>query len=159
MKLLRAVEPEDLDLMYIIENDITLWRHGSATAPYSRYSLHQYLSTTQNDIYKDSQVRFAIDHCGFLDITDFNPQHRRASIGIILTPESQGQGLATRALHEAHSYSRTVGIHQLWAVVATDNTPARHLFERCGYQKIATLPQWLIVDGNYTDAHLYSLIL
>ena len=119
MKHLRAIEPEDLDLMYIIENDLRLWRHGNTTAPYSRYALHQYLNTTQNDIYKDSQVRFAIDHCGFLDITDFAPQHHRASIGIVLCPESQGQGLATQAINEAHIYARTVGIHQLWATVAT----------------------------------------
>lgn len=159
MKHLRAIEPEDLDLMYIIENDLRLWRHGNTTAPYSRYALHQYLNTTQNDIYKDSQVRFAIDHCGFLDITDFAPQHHRASIGIVLCPESQGQGLATQAINEAHIYARTIGIHQLWATVATDNTPALRLFERCGYQNIATLPQWLVIDDNYCDARLYSKIL
>ena len=28
--MLRAAEPEDLDLMYLIENDIALWAMGSS---------------------------------------------------------------------------------------------------------------------------------
>ncbi len=41
---LRAVEPEDLDLMYLIENDDLLWAYGSTTVPYSRYSLKQFIA-------------------------------------------------------------------------------------------------------------------
>ena len=37
--MLRAAEPEDLDLMYLIENDTALWNYGSANVPYSMYSL------------------------------------------------------------------------------------------------------------------------
>ena len=37
---LRAIEPEDLDVLYTIENDDKLWTVGSTNVPYSRYSLH-----------------------------------------------------------------------------------------------------------------------
>ena len=30
---LRALEPEDLDLLYRIENDVTLWNVGSSNVP------------------------------------------------------------------------------------------------------------------------------
>ena len=33
---LRAVEPEDLDLMYEMENDPSMWDISSFTVPYSR---------------------------------------------------------------------------------------------------------------------------
>ena len=36
---LRSPEPEDLELMYAMENDTTLWSAGNATLPYSRYSI------------------------------------------------------------------------------------------------------------------------
>ena len=36
MLKLRAPEPEDLELMYAMENDTTLWSAGNATLPYSR---------------------------------------------------------------------------------------------------------------------------
>ena len=33
---LRAIEPEDLDLLYRIENDVKLWNVGTTNVPYSR---------------------------------------------------------------------------------------------------------------------------
>ena len=36
---LRAIEPEDLDLLYRIENDRELWNVGTTNVPYSRYTL------------------------------------------------------------------------------------------------------------------------
>ena len=40
---LRAIEPEDLDLLYRIENDVRLWNVGTSNVPYSRYVLHDYV--------------------------------------------------------------------------------------------------------------------
>ena len=37
---LRAMEPEDLDILYRIENDMSLWDVGNTNVPYSRYALH-----------------------------------------------------------------------------------------------------------------------
>ena len=38
--LLRALEPEDLDMLYQIENNRQLWDVGTTNVPYSRYALH-----------------------------------------------------------------------------------------------------------------------
>ena len=35
---LRALEPEDLDVLYAIENDTTIWNVGNTNVPYSRDS-------------------------------------------------------------------------------------------------------------------------
>ena len=37
---LRALEPEDLDELYQIENDRRLWDVGLTNVPYSRFALH-----------------------------------------------------------------------------------------------------------------------
>ena len=55
--MLRAMEPEDLDVLYSIENDIELWSAGYTTVPYSRYILHDYIANATCDIYADRQVR------------------------------------------------------------------------------------------------------
>ena len=47
---LRAIEPEDLDLLYRIENDIKLWNIGATNVPYSRYTLHDYIANASGDI-------------------------------------------------------------------------------------------------------------
>ena len=54
---LRALEPEDLDLLYHIENDDELWGVGVTNVPYSRYLLHDFISSTTGDIYTDKQIR------------------------------------------------------------------------------------------------------
>ena len=44
--LLRAVEPEDLDLMYQIENDPESWDISNFTVPYSRYMFREYIKSS-----------------------------------------------------------------------------------------------------------------
>ena len=41
---LRAPEPEDLELMYRIENMPELWNISNTTVPYSRFLLKQYIA-------------------------------------------------------------------------------------------------------------------
>ena len=40
---LRALEPEDLDLIYRIENDESIWELSHTQTPYSRYLIKEYL--------------------------------------------------------------------------------------------------------------------
>jgi diamine N-acetyltransferase len=40
---LRALEPEDLELLYQWENDPTVWLLSGTMAPFSRYVLKRYL--------------------------------------------------------------------------------------------------------------------
>ena len=47
---LRALEPEDLDLLYSIENNRNNWSVSSTTAPYSRYALKQHIAMQPQDI-------------------------------------------------------------------------------------------------------------
>ena len=87
---LRAMEPEDLDLLYKIENDESLWSVSTTNVPYSRYVLHDYIANSKNDIFADSQVRLIIEtddrraNIGLLDLVNFDPRHQRAELGIIL---------------------------------------------------------------------------
>lgn len=165
MRYLRAIEPEDLDLMYVVENDPMVCRYSSTSVPVSRYALKEYIAGSQGDLFRDSQVRMTIvdaengNACGFLDITDLSPVNHRAQVGIVLLPDSQGRGIATEALREASEYSRRQGLHQLYAVCVEENQSACSLFLRAGYEKVAILPEWIFQDGEYTDAVLFRKIL
>ena len=75
---LRAMEPEDLDTLYKIENDKEMWNVSTTNVPYSKYVLHQYIANATNDIYTDKQVRMiAIDDrgetVGIVDLVNFSP--------------------------------------------------------------------------------------
>ena len=55
--ILRAMEPEDLDMMYAIENDHDTWSVTDVNTPYSRFVLHEFIANATGDIYTDKQVR------------------------------------------------------------------------------------------------------
>ena len=69
------MEPEDLDLLYQIENDKNLWGVGATNVPYSRYVLHDYVANSSGDIYTDKQVRLMVDcqqqTIGIVDLINF----------------------------------------------------------------------------------------
>ena len=101
---LRAVEPEDMDVMYEMENDPSMWDISNFTVPYSRYVLRQYIEGSQCDVFADKQLRLMImsksDHriLGTIDITDFVPLHSRGEVGIAVHKDYRRQGYASDAL-------------------------------------------------------------
>ena len=107
---LRAIEPEDLDLLYRIENDVRLWNVGTSNVPYSRYVLHDYVAHVTNDIYTDRQVRMMIENeegktVGIVDLVNFDPANRRAELGLIILNDFRRQGYAMATLEQIHDYA------------------------------------------------------
>ena len=57
---LRAPEMSDLDMLFLWENDSSLWHVENAVAPYSRKQLWEYIDTYVADIFATRQLRFII---------------------------------------------------------------------------------------------------
>jgi len=86
---LRALEPEDLEYLFALENDPDIWEISGTLTPYSRKVLRAYLETAHQDIYQAKQLRLAIagedeSAIGLIDLYDFDPRHLRAGIGIVI---------------------------------------------------------------------------
>jgi diamine N-acetyltransferase len=162
---LRAVEPEDLDLMYLIENDTELWPCGQASVPFSHYALKQYIAESCSDIFHDRQLRLVIEKAdgvsvGFVDLQNYSPLHHRAEVGIVVVPEQQRQGLAAEALRLLAGYVSThLGIHQLYALVPEDNAASIALFRHCGYKQSATLQDWLKGSEGWQSVVVFQLVV
>lgn len=163
---LRAVEPEDLDLMYRVENDTSLWEYGNANVPYSRYALRRYIEETTHDLYADGRLRLVIsvlsgESVGFIDLQNFDPRHGRAEVGIVLLPEWQRRGLGAEALSLLLSYAAGhLHLHQVYAVVSADNQAAMALFLRAKFKPSGTLSEWLCRGtSDYADACMLTLLL
>ena len=159
---LRAMEPEDLDLLYRIENDQQLWALGDTNVPYSRYTLHDYIANSTGDIYADRQVRLIIENgegqtVGLLDLMNFDPKHRRAEVGLVIELPERRQGYARQAMTLLHHYAKhTLHLHQVYAIISTDNTPAATLFRQQGYEQGLCLKQWIFDGHTYHDAILWQ---
>lgn len=162
---LRALEPEDLELLYRIENDTTLWDCSTTNVPYSRYVLHQYIASACNDIYADGEVRMIVENLdgnvvGVADLTNFSPRHQRAEVGVVILAQERRNGYAYATLCQLKSHARNVlHLHQLYACVGIHNKASYHLFEKAGFLPNAQLKDWLFVDGGYCDAVWMQCIL
>ena len=158
--ILRAIEPEDLDILYKVENDISLWGVGVTNVPYSRYMLHDYIASAVGDIYTDKQVRLMIENSerkivGIVDIIDFDPRHMRAELGIVILCEYRRQGYAAAAVHKAISYARQIlHLHQLYVFIDEENKISLDFFEKVGFECSATLKDWLFTGKKYKNAVL-----
>ena len=156
---LRAVEPEDLDIMYEMENDPEMWDVSSFTVPYSKYLLKQYIEGNQNDIYSDKQLRLMINRksdnqvLGTIDIADFVPLHSRAAVGIAIHSHFRHEGYAKDALMLLCDYVFDfLKIHQLYAHISIENQDSVALFNSCGFMRTGMLIDRLKTKNGYVDA-------
>ena len=162
---LRALEPEDLDLLYRIENDERLWAVGPTSVPYSRYALHDYVAHQTGDIYTERQVRLVIeidgkDVAGLVDVVNFDPKHLRAEVGMVVEQPYRGRGVGRAALFCLHDYAlSTLHLHQLYADIAVSNAASLALFEKAGYSPCGTFRQWLLVGDSFVSSTRMQLIL
>ena len=163
---LRAMEPEDLELIYRIENDPAFWRYGTTTVPYSRWTLRRYIESAANDLFADEQVRMVVQGkteqgvlttIGLADLVNFSPRHHRAEISLAILPEFQGMHTGEHIVRQLIAYARSLGLHQLYAIIAETNVPAWKLFKRLNFQPSALLKDWLYDEERYTDARVWQL--
>ena len=162
---LRALEPEDLDFIYEIENNEAVWEVSQTITPYSRFLIKQYLENSHQDIYEAKQLRLIIEDIkakktvGMIDLFDFNPQHKRAGIGILIHPDYQQNGFASEALHLLIKYCFThLQLHQLYANITADNKNSIHLFTKHNFNEIGVKKDWILSNNIYKDEILFQLI-
>ena len=162
---LRALEPSDVELMYLWENDPEVWRVGGTTSPLSLQRLAQFIEEQSYDLYATKQMRLIIEAediaVGTLDILDFDPLHLRFGIGILVyAPELRRKGYAHAAIEAIKTYARdTLALKQIWASVAADNEASIALFEGCGFELCGRRKAWLRRHDGYTDQLEYQCIL
>ena len=162
---LRAMEPEDLDALYRIENDRDVWDVGENNVPYSRYILHDYIANASADIYVDKQVRMVVENekgqlVGVADVVNFCPSHARAEVSIVICREHRKKGYARAAIRQIMEYAlRTLHLHQLYAVVREDNMPSLNLFSSLGFKSRMVLEDWLFDGKDYHNAVVMQFFL
>lgn len=161
---LRALEPEDLELMYGWENDMQIWRVSGTVAPFSRHVLSRLIEEQQFDIYATRQMRLVIEHdgqaVGAVDLFEFDPHNRRAGVGIIVDSQHRAQGLGYDALKALEQYARqTLHLHQLWCSVTIDNEASLKLFRKAGYVECGLRREWILTSDGALDEILMQKIL
>lgn len=162
---LRALETADLDLLFELENDVSVWEISGTIAPYSRDVLKLYLENAHRDIYDVKQLRLVIctqdnEAIGLIDLFDFDPKNRRAGVGILILDEgNRNRGIGTEALEILCKYAfKTLNLRQLYANILEGNERSLYLFKKLGFELVGTKRDWIFNEGIFKNELLFQKI-
>jgi len=162
---LRALEPEDLEFIFSIENDENLWELSNTQTPYSRFLIKQYLENAHQDIFEAKQLRLVIsnneyDSIGLIDLFDFDFKNKRAGVGILIKSEQDRQkGYGREALELLINYSfNQLHLHQLYCNISEDNQASISLFKNQGFNLVGLKKDWIFNGKTYKNEFLFQRI-
>jgi len=163
---LRALEPEDLELLYEWENNDSNWIISNTITPFSRYILKKYIEDSHKNIYETGQLRLMIEHIsekvtiGTIDIFDFDPFNKRAGLGILIADENyRRKGFASMALTCLINYCfNTLQLHQLYCNILDNNPESIELFKKQGFVQSGEKKDWIKTTEGYLNEYLFQLI-
>lgn len=163
---LRAMEPEDLELLYEWENNDSNWVISNTITPFSKYTLRRYMENSHKTIYETGQLRLMIDHIadnltiGTLDIFDFDPFHKRAGLGILIENEAyRRKGYASMSLTILIEYCfKTLQLHQLYCNILDTNWESMDLFKKQGFVQTGIKKEWIKTADGYLNEYIFQLI-
>jgi diamine N-acetyltransferase len=163
---LRALEPEDLNFIYDIENDQSVWEISNTVTPYSKFLIKHYLKNAHKDIYEAKQLRLVICNdeniaIGLIDLFDFDFKNKRAGIGVLIKEESHRQkGYSNEALELLIKYSKNhLDLHQLYCNISEDNNMSLKLFKNHGFEIVGLKHDWNYKNGSFKNEYLLQRIL
>jgi len=164
--LLRALEPEDLDFLYQIENDVENWEISETKIPFSKYLLHEYLKTVGEDISKTGQLRLVVEDksthkpLGLIDLFEYDAINSRCGIGLIINAENRNSGIGTESLILLSEYCKnTLNLHQLYCDIQSNNKESILFFEKNNFKKTGIKKDWNLKADNFLDVLFYQKIL
>lgn len=155
---LRALEPADVDTLYLWENDPEHWKVSHTLTPFSRQLLEAYIESV-NDLYSDKQLRLVIQDLesgkamGTVDLFDCDFKNRRTGIGILIADvENRGKGIGIRVLSLILPYCfETLAFHQVYCNILSDNLKSLKLFEKFGFERAGLKKDWTFHNGHFYD--------
>ena len=161
---LRALELEDINYLFSIENNEKYWSISDSQIPFSKYLLNRYLKNSDMDIYEAKQLRLVITDfknitIGLIDLFDIDFKNNRAGVAIIINEEMRNKGIAKEALEMLIKYSKThLSLHQLYCNILEDNTHSINLFKSVQFKEVGLKKDWIKFDGKYKNEMLLQLI-
>ncbi len=163
---LRAIEPEDLEFIYEIENDGSFWNISNTIVPYSRFVIKQYIEHSHKDIFEVKQLRLVIcdldnKAIGMIDLFDFDFKNKRAGVGILIKNETdRKKGFGREALRLLISYCKSqLALHQLYCNISEGNNASLKLFKNEGFEIVGLKKDWNLINGSLENEYMLQMLL
>ena len=163
---LRALETDDLEILYLWENDPDNWKVSQTLTPFSRKVLKKYLDHAHLDLFQIKQLRLVIEFgesrspIGLIDLFDFDPFNQRAGVGILIgEKEEREKGYAREALKIFLDYCFSVLLlNQVYCNIMESNKKSQDLFIHAGFSLSGTKKIWIKTSSGWEDEHFFQLL-
>ncbi len=154
------MEPEDLELLYLWENNPDNWKVSQTLMPFSKHILENFIASG-HDIFVHKQVRWIIarDHeraLGTLDFFDYDPVNLRAGVGILINDvENRGKGYGSETINLASQYAFDhLMLESIYCNVLKSNEASLKLFKNAGFEEIGLKRNWIKTKEGWEDEYL-----
>lgn len=165
---LRAVEPNDLDCLYLWENDTEVWKVSQTISPFSKFTLKEYCSVANIDLQAAKQLRLMIDvnekekvlTVGMIDLFDYDAINQKAGIGILIGDINfRKKGIASLSINLLEKYCfNVINLHQIYCFISEDNITSINLFKKNKFKVCGKVYDWILTGNNWQNALLLQKI-
>lgn len=160
---LRAVNPEDANIMWEIENDSTQWIENCMAAPLSNTIITDYALSYDADPFSAKQLRLIAELkedknvIGIVDLYDISAINRNAFVGIYIIPKFRNEGFGERALILLEKFTFSLlNLNNIGAKIVIDNKESVKLFKKLNFSECGCLPNWIVSGKESKDLLFFS---
>jgi ribosomal-protein-alanine N-acetyltransferase len=82
-----------------------------------------------------------------------------ADLGYWVDQAHLRRGLGVAAVEHLVQRGHDLGLHRLGASTMVANLPSQAVLRRCGFEEVGRIPDFLYLDGRWSDSILFNLVL
>ena len=163
--ILRQVTKEDATSMLNYLSDKEVVKHMGLEPFHSMNDALDEISWYNSIFEKQTGIRWGITlkgqdevigSCGFLNMV---PKHYRCEIGIEISKNYWGQGIASEAFEAVITYGfEQLNLQRIEALIEPLNSSSKKLAERQGFIKEGLLRNYEFTCGKFDDLYMFSLL-
>ena len=147
---LRPLEREDLPFVHQLDNNANVMRYWFEE-PFETFA--ELSALYDEHIHDQRERRFMVESggtsVGLVELVEIDHVHRRAEFQIIIAPDYQGKGIASRAARLAMEYGFSVlNLYKIYLIVDSDNHKAMHIYQKLGFQVEGELRHEFFINGQ-----------
>lgn len=161
---LRPFGEHDADDVFALLSDPVVLRYWDSPPWRDRSRAGRFLEACREMAEQGTGMRLAVEDVdggflGWVALNDWEPEHRKASIGYMYRPSAWGHGYATEAARALLTWAfDTLDLNRVQGDVDTRHPASARVLEKLGFVREGTLREDCVVDGVVSDTWVHGLL-
>ena len=162
---MRPFREADADDLFEMHSNAYVLRYWDSPPWTERARAQKFIEACQALEEDGAGTRLAVDlacdgaFLGWCSLTEWNPDHRTASLGYCFGDVAWGHGYATEGARELLRWAfGSLNLNRVQAQVDTRNDASARVLAKLGFEREGMLREDCMVNGEVSDSWVYGLI-